>query len=705
MYKHNVHKQVKYRAGLVGAGYISEYHAAAIRRLRNVELVGVYDVDSPRASAMAIKNGTLSFSSLAALRDAGADVIHVLTPPHAHAAVALEALEMGCHVLVEKPLAVEVEDCHRIRLKARDKGLQVCVNHSLLFDPQIRRALAIVKGGKLGAVRSVDILRSSQYPAYEGGPLPPQYRTAGYPFRDLGVHALYLFEAFLGPIENVHADWTSLGGDPNLAYDEWRAMVRCRDGLGQLQLSWNSRPLQSQLIVHGTKGQLRVDLFLMFHALRASTPLPKAVERIVNAMSDSFQPMVQVPLNVARFALGNLRPYHGLGDLVAEFYRTLEAGEQPPVTAADATAVVEWTERIARVADKSHADCLAGLPPVHRASVLVTGASGALGSAVVNRLQADGRSVRIFVRRVPKDVPKGVEIVVGNLGEASAVARAVAGVDAVIHCGAAMKGGWPEHRGATVVGTQNVLDACRAGGVRKLVHISSLSVVDWAGGKVGQPISENSPLEPRPEARGAYTRAKLQAEQLVGQFCKQHTLPAVILRPGQIFGGAAPLMTPAVARRLGKRWLILGNGKLPLPLVHMDDVVDGIVAALDGPLVSGEIIQLVDRRQLTQNAVLARTDPRAAVIRIPRAVVFALGKLSEFPFRLLGRQSPLSLYRLRSAMACRSFDCRRAEELLGWHPRVGVDRGIRQALGEPARSHSERSSEALVPAGNETAVP
>ena len=81
---------------------------------------------------------------------------------------------------------------------------------------------------------SVDILRSSAYPPYPGGPLPPQYRTAGYPFRDLGVHALYLFQAFLGPIEHVEADWTSLGGDPNLAYDEWRAQVRCRDGLGPL---------------------------------------------------------------------------------------------------------------------------------------------------------------------------------------------------------------------------------------------------------------------------------------------------------------------------------------------------------------------------------------------------------------------------------------------------------------------------------------
>src|SRR5439155_6124922 len=141
----------------------------------------------------------------------------------------------------------------------------------------------------------------STYPPYAGGPLPPHYRTAGFPFRDLGVHALYLFQAFLGPIERVDAAWKSLGGDPNLAYDEWRATVSCRDGMGQFQLSWNVKPLQSQLIVQGTKGVLRIDLFLMFQAARRSTPLPKAVERITNALSDSVAPLMSVPLNVAKF--------------------------------------------------------------------------------------------------------------------------------------------------------------------------------------------------------------------------------------------------------------------------------------------------------------------------------------------------------------------------------------------------------------------
>src|SRR4051794_39498142 len=227
------------KVGLVGAGYISEFHIAALRRLPHVGLLGLFDLDQTRAKETGAKFNVPVFNSLEALREAGAESIHVLTPPHTHARVTMDALGLGCHVLVEKPLAVDASDCEKIDTLAAEKGLHVCVNHSLLFDPQVRRALNAMRRGRVARGVSVDILRSSVSPPYAGGPLPPQYRTAGYPFRDLGVHALYLFQAFLGPIEHVQAEWQSLGGDPNLAYDEWRAQVRCRDGMGQFQLSWN----------------------------------------------------------------------------------------------------------------------------------------------------------------------------------------------------------------------------------------------------------------------------------------------------------------------------------------------------------------------------------------------------------------------------------------------------------------------------------
>src|SRR5690606_30344702 len=116
------------------------------------------------------------------------------------------------------------------------------------------------------------------------------------------------------------------------------------------QLSWNAKPIQSQIIVHGTRGVLRVDLFAMFQARRAATPLPKAAERIVNALSDSVEPLVEVPVSVLKFVGGQVKPYQGLRNLIAAFYRALAAGEAVPVTLEEATRIVRWTETVARAA-------------------------------------------------------------------------------------------------------------------------------------------------------------------------------------------------------------------------------------------------------------------------------------------------------------------------------------------------------------------
>ncbi|HEY4242952.1 MAG TPA: NAD-dependent epimerase/dehydratase family protein [Kofleriaceae bacterium] len=305
--------------------------------------------------------------------------------------------------------------------------------------------------------------------------------------------------------------------------------------------------------------------------------------------------------------------------------------------------------------------------------ILVTGAAGRLGSAVVARLVADGQRVRAFQRRARTD---GLDCVVGDLGDAGAVARAVAGVERVVHCGAATKGGWPEHQRGTVDGTANVIAACRAHGVAQLVHISSMSVIDWAG-SAGATVDERAALEPRPDERGAYTRAKLLAERLVSA----SGLPCVILRPGQIFGGGIALLTGAVARHAAGRWLVLGDGSLELPLVYLDDVVDGILAALAKRLTHGEILQLIDPVHLTQNEVLALAAPGARIVHLPRRALFVLGSLSELPLRLLRRRSPIARYRLESALAPLHYASDRAASLLDWHPRVGVREGIRRAHG------------------------
>ena len=209
-----------------------------------------------------------------------------------------------------------------------------------------------------------------------------------------------------------------------------------------------------------------------------------------------------------------------------------------------------------------------------------------------------------------------------------------------------------------------------------------MSVVDWAGSE-NRTVDETAALEPNPGKRGAYTRAKLEAEQAVSA-AALGGLPCVILRPGQIFGQRIPLVNGAVARRAFGKWLVLGDGTLELPLIYIDDVVEAVALSMAKGLCAGEILQLVDPAGLTQADVLAAVDGqsgggnRKGVLHVPRGLLFAIGRFSEWPLGMIGRESPVSKYRLKSALSRMHYESRRAQQLLGWQPVVGVAEGMRR---------------------------
>jgi predicted dehydrogenase/nucleoside-diphosphate-sugar epimerase len=669
------------RAGLVGTGAISRFHVQALRRLKGVEIVGVTDLVKSRADEFGQAMRVPSFSSLGDLVAAGANVIHVLTPPGAHAAIAVEALERGCDVFVEKPLATSVEDCGRIERAERQAGRQVCVGHSLLYDPFVRHALDLVQRGAIGEVLSFDYYRCMNQQTYPASGLSTDQRRGGYGFRDIGIHALYLAEAFVGPLTQVDAWPMASGrGDVNLWVDEYRVLGHGKRGTAQLQLSWNVRPQQNLCIIQGTRGVIRLDLFGMSVTVRRQRPLPEHATRIANALSEGTGIARQAMGNVARVATKRLWQFHGLQALVGEFYSRLQGGAPSPVTIADARRVVEWTEQIAREADAVKDEWLRqSTARSAHATVLVTGGTGFIGQRLVHRLLDEGQRVRVFARRAlpPSlaDHPR-IEVVIGDLGDRDCVRRAVSGVGVVYHLGAAMRGSGPEFERSTVTGTQHVIDASLDEGVSTFVYMSSLAVIDTDAGRGRDAITEASALETRPDERGHYTRTKLAAEHLVLAAVRDRGLRAILLRPGEVVSADKPLLTPGVAQRIGGMLVVLGSGRVRLPLVHIDDVVDAMVSAGTRDWTSGSIVQLVDDVAITQNDIIkdyrAGASKPPMVVRVPLfAVLFMATVLEWLTKRLLGR-ALIGPRRIRAATASRQFDCSRAASMLGWRPRVGV---------------------------------
>jgi predicted dehydrogenase/nucleoside-diphosphate-sugar epimerase len=676
------------RVGLVGAGYISVFHARAIQRVPSARIMGITDVVSSRATALSARFSIPKvFPTMEAMMDEGVDVIHILTPPNTHAQLAIAALKSGCHVLVEKPLAINAEEVDRISAAARAAQKSVCVNHSLLYDRFVSKAQNLVRSGAIGVPLTFDYFRSSDYPPYRGGPLPIHYRDGGYPFLDQGIHALYLAESFLGPIQDAKAFYGGHGGDSNLLFDEWRVAAQCQRGTANIQISWNVRPLQNWFVVQGTKGVLRANLFAMWVTHTRQLPLPKAPARALQAMSEGLSICRQVPANVARFAAKKIVQYDGLHSLIATFYRALQTGAPMPVPIERARSTVYWTNRVSQQADAAKIKFQAQFEDEKHFKILVTGANGLIGRHLARRLLKEGNRVRLFVRRKPEAEfmdDANVEVVLGDLGDPTAVDRAVAGTEIVYHVGAAMKGGAHDHERGTVCGTQNIVDSVLRNDVQRLVYISSLSCLHAAMAQRGDVITENWPVEPFPAKRGAYTQAKTAAEKIVIDAVQDRQLHAVLLRPGRVFGPGMTLLTPEVARKMGNFFVILGDGTRDLPLVYVEDAIDAIVLAAETSKFDGRVFHIVDRTKVTQNHVvhhyISKNAKKSKIIRVPLVIVYGLALGFEVLSKVLNRPVPLSIYRVKSALARMQFDCGRAEKELGWQPRVGVSSGLQETM-------------------------
>ena len=144
------------------------------------------------------------------------------------------------------------------------------------------------------------------------------------------------------------------------------------------------------------------------------------------------------------------------------------------------------------------------------------------------------------------------------------------------------------------------------------------------------------------------------------------------------------LLTPEVARRLGNLFVILGDGTRELPLVYVEDVIDAAVLAAETSKFDGRVFHIVDRTKITQNQVvhdyISKNATKARIIHLPVAIVYSLALGFEVLSKVLNRQAPLSIYRVKSALARMQFDCARAENELGWQPRVGVASGLQETM-------------------------
>jgi predicted dehydrogenase len=328
------------RVGIIGCGAVAVTHLQALGALP-VEVVGLADPDDGRAARVAARFGVpQTYREAVELLERGRpDVVHVLTPPQSHRDISILALESGCHVLVEKPMAVDIQEADEIVEAARRSGKAVGVGHSHLFNPPVLEARALKRDGALGTVVGVEAgftmhgkMRDRCFETEWIRDLP------GGPMHELAPHPLYLLREFLGDLSLASAVRKSLPEQdpPRL---ELRALFESESGLGMAAVSFSGRPLQSGMRIYGTKATVHVDLRGQI-AVLARRDLGSG-SRLRRARS-KLELGAQLIGQTAAAAIGELRrPSHrGHPVLIATFYEALRAGRPPPVTAEDGRAVV-----------------------------------------------------------------------------------------------------------------------------------------------------------------------------------------------------------------------------------------------------------------------------------------------------------------------------------------------------------------------------
>lgn len=656
------------RIGVIGCGRIANVHLRHLRSVPNVRVAALCDLDVERARALGAQVGAEEVCrDVADLLRLQLDAVHVLTPPMAHAETAIAALEQGMHVLVEKPMATTAAAARRMQEVALATRRILCVDHNRLFDPAIVRARELVASGAIGTLLSAESYQGVN--VQEGGPAAAPLAM----WLNLGPHPLYLLRAFVGEIGEWHACGGSLG--------ELRAVLKGTHGLGYLCFSPGTSPYLNALTLHGTKATIQIDLNTMTLLFRRTRRLPSMVAKAALNVEQGLQLLGSTARTALQVVTRRTGTYPGIGEVIRRFYGAVAGKEAPPTTPADGQMVVELLEQIwARTHQNGSA------PQARRRvwtgrlrggnghPILVTGASGFLGRRVVAALTERGLRVRAMVHTV--DLPEewgDVEPVTATLGDEDSVARAVAGVQAVVHCAArvARPGNRTDFFRDNVNGTGQLLQAARSAGVERFVHMSSIAV--YGRNPESGPIGEQVGYDPHPDRRGAYTWSKIAADRLVQQFGYRTGLRTVILRPGILVGPGGPEFLARLCLGVFRgRVLVVGRRWVRLPLVHVDDAGRAAAQAVVAPGAKGAY-NLVDQ-VLTQDEWLA---PRAGRSLRPLyisphlAAIPALGL--EAMAWLLRRGSPtLSRYKIRRATDSVRYDTTRARLDLGWTPETGV---------------------------------
>jgi len=651
------------RVALVGGGAMARHHARALLRVNGARVLGVAEPDDEvRKGMLELCGEADGYPDLAhLLREHQVDVVHVCTPPATHAAIARLALEHDAHVYVEKPFAHTASEARELLSLADSRNLLVCAGHQLLYEAPSRRAVDLLPA--LGTVVHLESyfafrqVRSGR----DGGPaLSPELQLL-----DILPHPVYLLLAFLEaavPGEGTKLEMAQVGRTGTI-----HALLRRGDLTGNLVVTLGGRPVDNFLRLVGTNGSLHAD-YVRGTVQRSVGPGSSGVDKALQPYRIARQLVGGTTVALSRRILKRQKSYPGLKEIFHAFYGSVSGTAPAPMTPESILETVRVCEEIGEILSPRSSSRM----PAHRQEepespcVLVTGGTGFVGREVVRSLVERGARVRALARRPPPPWAQvqGVEYAVADLGE-GVHQNLLDGVDAVIHCAAETSGGWDAHERNSVRATEHLIRGVAEAEVRRVVHVSSIAVLEGSG-----PLVEDTPLETG-KGLGPYVWGKAESERLATNLGRELGIQVPIVRPGAIVDGREFEPPGRLGRRIGNIFVAVGSPRDSLGVVDVRDVAQLLAWMALDPERAPKILNLIDPKQPSKRDLVRRLrkqNPGLWVVWLPRFLLIPLSWFASLAQKVLRPGKPA--INVAEVFGARGYDAGAVSEV--WEHAKGV---------------------------------
>lgn len=338
----------KLNVAIVGCGAVADKrHIPSFARLKDrVNLVALCDKNGDLAGQLSKKYGYpwVCTDSAEMLKTFNIGIVDVCTPPQIHAPIAIEALEAGCHVLMEKPMALTVADCDKMIDAAKRNKRKLCIVHNVLFHPPLIKARELFRQGAIGDFRGMRILLADPKDEMIMRKDYWIHKLPGGLIGETGPHPVYISLAFLKNVRNVEVfakrylehDWAK--------FDEFRIELDADNGMSSIAVSYSGDRYAAEVELFGSEGALYIDLQSMLCIKHGIKKTLNPLKLVKTSLSTTWQIKTGLAMNGLKVATGQFRIGHEA--VIEQFVDSVLNDTKPPVTGEEGRETVRIMEMI-----------------------------------------------------------------------------------------------------------------------------------------------------------------------------------------------------------------------------------------------------------------------------------------------------------------------------------------------------------------------